>query len=226
MSAISMEERALFVGASESPALPGIACSPYTTPFELWHRKARNILADDLESVERVQAGQYLEPAIAAWAGDKFSMQLKPVNDYDKHPTIGGMGASLDFETESNREPVEIKNVDGLVFRDSWVADGDTIVEAPLHILVQIQHQMAVRPDVDKAWLIVCVGGNQLKRMEVPRHGDTIHMVESAVLSFWESISRQEPPEPDYVADASAISTLYSSSGNEVADMSGISGKC
>jgi len=97
MTNIPRSERAKWIGASESAALFGI--SPYVTKFELWHLKAGTIPPHDLDRVERVQAGQFLEPSIAEWASHKWHWPLRNVAEYTPHPRIPGMGASLDFAT-------------------------------------------------------------------------------------------------------------------------------
>lgn len=216
MSNIPLPERRQWVGASESAALFGV--SPFLTRFELWHLKAGNIPPEDLDRDERVNAGRHLEPAIAAWAADKWQWPLRAVTAYLKHPKVPGMGCSLDFET-GDEEPVEIKNVDYTVFRDGdWQTDGDTILDAPAHHLIQVQHQLACRP-APRGWLLVCVGGNRLYRMEIPRHDKMIRRIEREAEVFWQSIEAGEEPRPDFEADAATIALLYSGEGEEVADL-------
>ncbi len=222
MTNIPVSERKDWIGASESAALFG--ASPYTTKFELWHQKVGNIAVPDLDDVERIMAGQYLEPSIAAWAGAKWGMDICPVPDYRASSTVGQMGCSLDFETESG-EPVEIKNVDNLIFRDQWSSDGDIITDAPMHILVQVQHQLACpfidMPRPERSWLIVCVGGNRLYRMKIPRHDAMISRIEQEVKDFWYSVEAGVAPEPQFELDSDAISLLYRGQGVELADMRG-----
>lgn len=127
------------------------------------------------------------------------------------------MGASLDFAV--NGEPVEIKNVDYLRFRDGdWVAEGDEIFDAPLHYLIQLQHQMACLPEAAGGWLVVCIGGNQLKRMRVERHPGMIERIEEEVDDFWRSVDEGDEPEPDYTKDAATINKLFGGT-EEVADL-------
>ena len=55
-----------------------------------------------------------------------------------------GLGASLDYvvvEEDGSEVPFEIKNVDGMIYRNDWFTDRDPI-HPPLHIAVQLQHQM------------------------------------------------------------------------------------
>lgn len=217
MSNIPINERRLWVGASEVAALLG--ASPHLTRFELWHIKKGNIPAPNLDDNERVQAGQFLESAIAAWASHKWSWPLRNVSEYLQHPRVPRMGASLDFATIEG-EPVEIKTVDYLVFRDDWEADRDVIVDAPAHYLIQVQAQLACSGR-DRGWLVPCVGGNRLYRMEIPRHDRLIARIEREVEDFWESIEANREPQPDFETDAATIAHLYGGKGDEVADLRG-----
>lgn len=217
MSNIPINERRLWLGASEVAALFGL--SPYVTKFELWHTKAGNIPQQSLDGQERVEAGNFLEPSIGAWASHRWDWPIRNVQEYLTHPTVGRMGASLDFATIEG-EPVEIKNVDNLVFRDGeWETDGDTILDAPVHFLIQIQHQLACSPGKDRGWLIVCVGGNKLFRMEVPRHEKMIARIEREVEQFWIDVEGGNEPQPDFQADAGAISLLYGGDGEDIIDL-------
>lgn len=219
MSNIPINERKQWIGASEVAALFGV--SPYCTRFELFHMKAGNIPSHDLDGEERVMAGQFLEPSIAAWAAHKWHWPIKNVVEYLKHPTVERMGCSLDFETLEG-EPVEIKNVDNLIFRDGdWEVDGDTILDAPAHFLIQVQHQLACTPGKDRGWLIVCVGGNRLYRMEIPRHEKMIARIEREVTAFWADVLAGNEPAPDFEQDASTISLLYGGKGDEIIDLRG-----
>ncbi len=222
MTNISREERIHYIGASEAASLLGV--SPYCSRFELWHQKAGNVKAPDLDDVERVLAGKYLEPAIAAWATHKWNWPTFGVDTYLENPMVPGMGASLDFEDEDGY-PVEIKNVDQWVFLNEWEADGDTIIDAPIHILVQVQAQLAcvVNEDDGKrpayGWLVACVGGNRLYRMKIALHMPTIERIESEVGIFWDEIKSGVEPTPDFRADADTIMAIYSRAGAEVKDM-------
>lgn len=219
MSNIPIPERIRWLGASESAAL--FDCSPYCTRFELYHIKAGNIPSPFLDDDERVQAGQFLEPAIAAWASEKWEWSLRNVEEYLVNPNVEQMGASLDFET-ADGEPTEIKNVDSLVFRDGdYEVEGDTLLDAPVHFLIQIQHQLSCRPEAMRGWLVVCVGGNRLYRLEVARHEGLIAKIETEVEAFWQSVHAGIEPKPNFALDAGTISLLYAHQGDETVDMRG-----
>jgi putative phage-type endonuclease len=222
VSNIALSERAKWVGASESAALLG--ASPYTTKFKLWHQKAGLLPADDLDDNERVQAGQFMEPSIAAWAAHKWDLDIVKVREYRANPRVPGMGASLDYMTRAG-VPVEIKNVDRSVFKADFEAEKDTIVAAPDHFLIQVQHQISCpaegAPPTAEGLLIACVGGNKLYRMPIPRHTPLIERIEHEVADFWGSIVANEPPPPDFEQDAEAIARLFKGTGLEQADLSG-----
>ena len=224
MTNIAVKERINWIGASESAALFGV--SPYTTKFELWHQKCGNIENEFLDDNDRIMAGRFLEPSIAAWAEVKWDWPIVPVPDYRPSLDVARMGCSLDFETAQGMEPVEIKNVDNLIFRNDWSHDGDIITDAPMHILVQIQHQLACQlkgrmTTAKRSWLIVCVGGNKLYRMEVPRHAAMIDRIEREVEEFWASIEAQDAPDPNFDMDSEAIALLYKGNGIEMIDLRG-----
>lgn len=219
MTAITLAQRRYWVGASEVAALFGL--SPHLTKFELWHQKAGNIPSQDLDGQERIEAGRHLEPAIAAWASHKWAWPIRNVEGYLPHPSLSGMGCSLDFETPEG-EPVEIKNVDHYIFRGScseWLTEGDTVLDAPTHMLLQVQHQLACRPPAERGWLVVCVGGNRLLRMEILRHPGMVARIEREVDAFWRSLEEGREPEPNFEIDAAAIGLLYGGTGEEVVDL-------
>jgi len=208
MSNIPLTERHKWMGASESAALFG--ASPFNTAFELWQYKAGIIQPDSLDDVERIQAGQFLEPSIGKWASFKWDWPINNVTGYTQHAHIKQMGASLDFETTDTRDAVEIKNVDYIRFRDGdWVSEGDTIYDCPLHYLIQVQHQLACSPHAECGWLVVCISGNQLKRMRIDRSPEMIDAIEGEVNQFWESIREGNPPPPDFSRDTAVLNKLF-----------------
>jgi len=217
MSNIPIHERSKWVGASESAALLGV--SPFTTKFELFHQKSGSIARPDLDASDRIQAGKFLEPAIAAWAAHRWSWPLAKVSDYLVHPHVRRMGASLDFEA-ADGSPIEIKNVDRSIFREKWVAEGDDLVDAPVEYLVQVMHQLACRPAAARGWLVACVGGNTIYRMPVERHPGLIARIEAAVTEFWDSVDAGTPPRPDFGEDGEAIAALFRRGDGSTADLS------
>lgn len=230
MTLISREERTRWIGASEVAALFGV--HPQLTLYKLWHIKTANIEADDLDDVERVQAGQFMEASIAAWAAHKWDWPVVKVTDYSAHPSVAGMGASLDYAVNPEgyshtalgpeAEPVEVKNVDRSIFYDpekGWATEGPELVDAPIYFLIQVQAQMACRPEAKRGWIVPCVGGNRLYRMPIDRHPGMIAKIEQRVQWFWETILRGEEPSPNFEKDSGTITQLYKGLGLDVIDL-------
>ncbi len=182
--------RHMFEEAPEGAILHG-CCSNYLTGYRLYHIKA-GILEPDALDNERVDAGNFLEPAIAAWAKKKWDWNIQKVHRY--LTPAEGMGVSRDYEVrEKGFPPVEIKNVDWIIFKDQWVVEGDEILNPPLHITLQLQHQIAAT-DADHGWVVVCVGGNELHRLRIDRHEPTIERIKAAVARFWVGVNAEEKP--------------------------------
>lgn len=211
------------IGGTEAAALFGV--SPYMTKFELWHMKAGTIPEPDFDDNERVQAGQFLEPAIAAWAADKWGMKIRKVHRYIRHPGIAGMACTLDYEAFGTNEgfiPVEIKNVDSWIFKNEWECQGDEIINAPLHIMLQNQHQIGC-VGAPYGWIIANVGGNSLKRMKLAARPAMIGMIEQEIPLFWQSVKDGVPPKPNFQEDAETLARmhLYSRESEAPVDFTG-----
>jgi predicted phage-related endonuclease len=199
--------RHMFEDRPEDATLLG-CCSPYLTGYRLFHIKAGILQPDKIDN-ERIDAGIFLEPAIAEWARKKWSWSLRKVHRYLS--PMDGMGCSRDYESvEKGFPPVEFKNVDFMQFKDKWIADGDEIITPPLHIILQLQHQIAAT-DADHGWIVACVGGNELKRGRIERHEPTIQRIKAAVSRFWIGVQAGEKPhgfeDYDTVADIFAYGT-------------------
>lgn len=216
MTNIPLSERSRWVGGSEVAALFGV--SPFTTRWQLYREKRGELAPENLDNNERVMAGRYLEPAIAGWAGEKWAWPIAKVSAYIPHPSVPQFGVSLDFRDETTGWPVEIKNQDGAIFRDRWETEGDEIVSAPAYYLIQVQAQIACT-GADGGWLLACVGGNRLVRLEVERNDDFIARMEEEVDAFWRAVRNGREPALDFGKDVDAMSRLWRSSRGDVVDL-------
>jgi predicted phage-related endonuclease len=217
--------RALDVTSTESPALFNM--SPYTTAFELWHRK-RNAEIIEIEAAGRMLWGIRLQDVIARGVAEDYGVKVRRMTSYQRledarmgssfdfeivgayrHETARGIDAGL-IELYERNGPgnMEIKNVDALVFRDSWTINEDRSIEAPDHIELQVQHQMHVS---GRAWcaLVVLVGGNTPKVIVREYDPEVGAAIESRVRAFWSDVAAGREPLPHYPGDAAFVCKLH-----------------
>lgn len=213
--------RAQDVTSTESAAL--FNASPYLTRFELWHRKRDGVIVT-LDPNERIKWGTRLQDTIAKGVAEDHGWTIRRMDEYCRDPKLR-MGSSFDFRVISGKEGfatdysydlkdcpsdslLEIKNVDALQFRDGWLVNGDDI-EAPPHIEIQVQHQLAVS-GLDMAYIAALVGGNAVKVIERRRDERMIGVIRAKVGEFWESVDNNLAPSPDWSRDSKAVIRMYS----------------
>lgn len=213
------ELRAANIGSSDQPALWGV--SPFKTPFQLWHEKRGTLQTEDLSENLRVICGKHLEAGIAMAIAEIHKLKIRKTRRYIAHPTVEGMGASLDYEvaTDDGWLPLEIKNVDFMVWRDEWLHDGDAH-EPPEHIDIQIQHQISCT-ESPYAMLGVLVGGNTLHLIRRDRHEGIVAAIKAKVVAFWKSIADGIEPDIDAADDLDALLRVRTATDGSTIDLRG-----
>ena len=194
------------VTSTESAALFGM--SPYTTHFELWHAK-RSGLAREFKTNERMKWGNRLEAAIAHGIAEEQGWEIKPLKEYMRDPDAR-IGSSFDFVItilEGGPVHLEIKNVDYLAFRDGWIEHDDGGIEAPEHIEMQVQHQMAVS-GFKRAFIGAFIAGNRGVVIERERDEPVIAAIKAKVAEFWRTVDAGEEPAAVMPGDADAVIRL------------------
>lgn len=199
------------VGASEVAALVGE--HPHgLTRYTLWQQKKGNVPTPDYSGNEHIQRGNYLEPGIAAWAANKWETALVKADVYVTHPTVKGMGCTPDYFIAGTTKPVQIKMVRYPDFKEKFKVEGEVITDAPLGFILQVQQELECLEE-DEGWLVVCVGGDSLARMIVKRNGVVVGKLREEIEGFWKSIEEDNPPTPNYSADADTISAMRRAGG-------------
>lgn len=178
--------------------------SPYITLYELWHRKKDKSVVEIKES-DRMKWGSRLESAIARGIAEDNGWNVEPLKCYMRNSER--MGSSFDFAIDDNGI-LEIKNVDSLAFRDGWTVDEDGNIEAPPHIELQVQHQLAVSGR-SYAYIGALVGGNYVALMRREPDTITIKAIKSKVKEFWDSIANNKEPAPNFERDYDFIRSIY-----------------
>lgn len=199
-----LQLRSIDLTSTEIGALFGI--SPYVTEFELWYRKKMGLIVQ-AEPNDRVKWGKRLEDSIAQGIAEDNNWVVRPKKEYIRIPDKR-LGASFDYEIEGGML-LEIKNVDALVYKDGWLIDGDNI-EAPLHIEMQLQHQLLVS-GFETGYIGALVGGNRVVLIERKADFKIQNSILKASERFWKTIDNNIAPKPDFQKDHDFIRELYSS---------------
>lgn len=208
-----LKERLEVVTSTEIAALFGI--SPYMTLFELWHKKKAKDISGIQEN-ERMKWGTRLQESIALGIGVDNGWDINPMTEFKKLEEFK-IGSSFDYRAlvpmgANGGEDdlvvlLEIKNVDTLAFRDSWLIDGENI-EAPPHIELQVQHQLLVS-GYKEAYMGALVGGNKVFLIKRKPDEEIFEQIKRKVKEFWKSIEDNIEPEPDFNRDSEFIISLF-----------------
>lgn len=216
-----LANRQKYVGASESAALFGVQAAYSLDHFALHHVKAGNA-PPPFVGGPRIEWGKRLEIIVAEATAEEHGYSISK-GRFAVADDCPGMSASLDFEIERDvlgefdgPGALETKNVDWLVHRRSWT-DG----EPPIHILIQLQHQLGCS---GYQWGIVAglVGGNDLKVYRYAAKPKLIADIKARVVKFWDDIAAGRAPDVSGSESSGEIlRSLYPEPVDDAIDMSG-----
>ncbi len=177
-------ERSKSVGASEAAAAIGVCL--YSSPIDVWQRKLG--LSPPQPESEPMLWGSLLEPVILAEYERRTSRAVFDRQKFVRHAVHPWMTATLDGVSEDR--VVEVKTA--TAYASDWGdVESDQIPDA---YLIQVQHQMAVT-GLDRADVVVLIGGQRLLIYEVARNADLIDMIEKRLSAFWACVLNRTPPD-------------------------------
>jgi predicted phage-related endonuclease len=201
-------QRKTHIGSSDIAALFGCGRKSALTLF----LEKSGQIDDDFEGNEWTDAGTILEPAIARLVERRQGWKLRNVYRYIEHPKVKGWGASLDREIighERGVAPLELKNVNFFMHKQQWgVVEEGGEEEAPLHIELQLQHQIGA---CGRAWGAIgaLVGGFKVQVIERDRDDRIIQAIGEKIEDFWERVRTDRPPEINGEKDLNVLKRLY-----------------
>jgi predicted phage-related endonuclease len=216
------ERRARNVGSSEVSALFDAQPAYAMSRFALWHVKAGIVPPPHIDT-PRTRAGIMLEDAIAHLTAQENGWEIER-GDFCTDPVQPGMSCTTDWEIVSGPAPegasgrgiLECKNIDFAEWKRTWT-DG----EPPMHILLQLQHQIACR---GYEWGVIggFIGGNQVRAYPYLARPKLIADIRRRVGGFWQSIEDGKPPAVDGNPSATdVLRALFPQVEDDVIDMRG-----
>lgn len=210
--------RSKHIGGSEIAALFEAQPDYALGLHGLWLVKAGRAPAPEVSN-ERTRWGNLLEEAIATGCAEQEGWTIRKGGHFSD-PNCHGLGATLDFVIESGEAgrttpgALEIKNVDYRVHKQAW-SDG----EPPLHILLQLQHQLACS---SFTWGAVgeLIGGNDLRIYRYEARPKLIAKIRQKVAAFWQSIEDgNEPPVDNSTQTGTILRAMNTPVRDAVADL-------
>lgn len=199
------ELRRKHIGGSEVAAL--MQCHPRLTAFELYHQKKGNLMDDIGDAFWLAEHGKYMEAFIARVITAENNWSLERCNNYLSHPTIPGLGCTLDYEVvQSEYGPgiAELKCV--LPFQmDGWREE-----QAPPHIEYQMQLQLMVSGCKWGA-IVPMFNGNPETIHPMMRFPDerAFKVIEARVRKFWSNFAADIEPDLEGSKDYEPVLELY-----------------
>jgi len=200
-----LENRLLDVTSTEVSCLFNL--NPYKSEFELYNEK-KDKLIQNIDS-PRMAWGRRLEKSIAEGFAEEKGVEVKPYDVYLSNDKTR-MGSSFDYKILGDKEALlEIKNVDGFIFRTKWEEDSEGNILAPPFIEMQLQHQLHLA-NIESGYIVALVGGNEMKICKRERFPEVGKQLEAKVKEFWERVRTGTPPDINYERDSNyMIKNLY-----------------
>lgn len=203
LSAVQLADRIRGVGASEAAMALGL--SPFGGPGAL---QARKLGAPETDGPSwAMQLGTIFEAAIADAARQREGWSVRGWHRSVWHPAGIPMFATPDYSIVGLGAGLEIKKSEQ---GEQWGDDGDP-AGVPVHVVVQVQAQMACIPSWSRVWVAVLLYGRDLRLYPVDRNPVQIAYMEQALADWWQRhIVERVPVEPDgSEGSAAAIRALY-----------------
>lgn len=196
LDAYTRELRRSYVGSSDAAAILGL--DPWRSAFDVWAAKTGRLRVD-IDSVPML-LGRYLEPAVLSWCEDRLQTTLTR----DVFRSVDHRCANFDAIAFDLPAVVEAKTI-GLIARPGYHAEfgGEGTDELPDHIVVQVQHQLAVAaaqkdwPAITVAHVPVLLAGVGFVLYRVERNDALIGALLEAEARFWRDHVEANVPPPD-----------------------------
>ncbi len=191
ITAKQLEERRKGIGSSDVPAIVGM--SPWQGPVDIYHSKVY-ALENQKDSMP-MTVGNYLEGSIAQWAIDQTGIDFL-VNPPTVTAPDGINRSNPDGIAKNGKTILEIKAVSICHINydviEEWGAEMSE--EIPEHVMIQVQHQMAVTGAED-CYVAGLIAARGFRLYHVKRDPTLCELLLKSCVSFWEEfVLKKIPP--------------------------------
>jgi predicted phage-related endonuclease len=120
-------------------------------------------------ATEAMEAGMRLQKPVAEWWAERNGRKIRACPwTYELEP---GIGSHYDYDLVDEKAILEVKTAGAYAARDFGEENTEQIPEA---YALQVAHEMACRPGIERTYLGVLVGGQKLRSYVVERDNDLI----------------------------------------------------
>lgn len=179
------------IGASDSAM--ALNLSPYGSAWQLFMRKKGRL--PPVTENDAMRLGKFMEPAIMLMHEYKTGEKLINRQLCVTHPEFPFIASSLDSTTEE-LVITEIKNV-GARSAGQWGDDGVDMM--PLHVRIQVHHQLITSPWAPRAQVVANVAGD-VRVYPIERDNEIADGIVRGLTEFKRRLDEDDPPpmtEPD-----------------------------
>lgn len=183
------------IGASDAAAVVGL--HPWLSPLALFYEKTSEIVVAE-PPTEPMEWGLRLEPVVAAAWCEKNDRRMIRFQPYDPacrrvHPHLPWMVANLDGVVLDNGDS-EAAVYEGKTASGWSAAAWDD--DLPAHVLIQVQHQLAVT-GLPRGHVACLIGGSRFVQYDIERDDELIGSLIEAESRFWQDVQDGRPPAAD-----------------------------
>jgi hypothetical protein len=209
------------ITASVAGALLGV--HEYVSAYGLWALKS-GLITEDPDESAAMKRGRLLEPVAVALLQEMkptWTLQHGGVYLRDAAARLGATPDVIVDDPARGRGVVQIKSVEGSIFRKKW-RDADTgEIAPPLWIAVQgiVEAHLVGATWAAVAPLVVGFGVD-LHLIDIPIHAGVIERLKLEIVAFWQRVAEKRPYEPDYGTDGAIIAQLYGQDNGTTIDLS------
>lgn len=190
LTPFQLQQHQKFITGSKVQSILGLP-DAYMSKFVLFACMTGQVPWPQVEG-ERIEAGNYMEDAIAKWCADKYGWNLvdgpQDGKFHPQHDFLYGIVDRLLIQDGQPTAVVEIKNVDGLR-RSEWEEGPPDKFRAQVYFYSQIYNL--------PGYIVTCFGGNHLECYEVPRNPAVENFILSECSQFWKDLQENNWPQPD-----------------------------
>ena len=202
-----LQARTFGLGGSDAPVILGK--SPYKSPLALYAEKLGLTEPPDVRN-DAADWGVMLETPVAEHYATQSGKPLYYPGPFTIYRSTRTPYLAASFDRLILDDPL-VPHVVGVLqvkTTGAWHAD-EWLEEPPLHVLIQVHHEMLVA-GVHEAAIAVLIGGQKYLSFEVGLNEDLAELLLQEEACFWQRLVNRDPPEPDGTKSCREILTkLY-----------------